>query len=67
MPGEAKHVVYVRLLRYWVGFGLLEERAVPGKGLFGDEREFRKTPLFDQFVRFNAPEWIRTPADPDYV
>jgi len=29
-PGQAAHVVYLRLLRYWLGFGLIEERTVPG-------------------------------------
>lgn len=52
MPYEARWRTSAWLVHPLIAFGLLEERDVPGNSPLATKGEFRKTPLFDRFLRF---------------
>lgn len=48
-----------------VAFGLLEERAPPGENPWLPIIEYRRTPLFDRFLRFDLRQAVR--IDPNGI
>jgi len=49
----------LRVLDPLVGFGLLEDPALPGENPWLPIIEYRRTPLFDRFLRFELRPTVR--------
>jgi hypothetical protein len=49
------HIVETRVLSPLEGFGLIESREHPKKGRIYPDQAYRKTRLYDRFLRFNLP------------
>lgn len=70
-PWEAENVdfryfaFHHRVLDPLVGFGLLEERALPGENPWLPIIEYRRTPLFERFLHFDLRQAVR--IDPNGV
>jgi hypothetical protein len=58
---EAALMLELRLLEPLEGFGVLEKRAVPTRGRIRPIFAYRKTRLYDRFLRFHLPPTLPRP------